>query len=328
MPSPRRAQRWLRAPALHFLLIGALLYALDPAARIGWREEREPVVIAADRIEGALREIEDQTGRAATPGEVSFLIERLIDEELLLREARARGLDRGDRSIRFRLAANVRFLGVAEDDDPASLERVALELGLDRSDPVVRRILTEKMRLLAMAAPPEEAPSEAELRSFFERTAEKYRQPARVTLQHVFFAAGTRRGSLARDAAQALARLEADDAPPPMEAWRLGDPFAPGHRVHRASRRGLETRFGADFANAALAAEPGRWTGPVRSAYGLHLVRVEERRPSHLPAFESVRSTLNARLEAERGKARLQQALRQFRVRYDVRVEHPAWGAG
>lgn len=328
MGSPPRTHRWLRAPALHFLLIGAVLYAFDPAARIGWGEEREPVVIAADRIEGALREIEGQTGRAATPGEVSFLIERLIDEELLLREARARGLDRGDRSIRFRLAENVRFLGVAEDDDPASLERLALELGLDRSDPVVRRILMEKMRLLTMTAPPEEAPSEAELRSFFERTAETYRQPARVTLQHVFFAAGTRRGSLAEDAAQALAQLESADAPPPAQAWRLGDPFPPGYRVRLASRRSLETRFGTDFAEAALAAEPGRWTGPVRSAYGLHLVQVEERRPSHLPAFESVRSTLNARLEAERGKARLQQALRELRVRYDVRVEHPAWRAG
>ncbi|MEK7786198.1 MAG: peptidylprolyl isomerase [Chloroflexota bacterium] len=49
---------------------------------------------------------------------------------------------------------------------------------------------------------------------------------------------------------------------------------------------------------AALA--PGAWSAPIRSSFGLHLVRVTERAPGRVPALGEVRGRVLAELQAER----------------------------
>ena len=38
--------------------------------------------------------------------------------------------------------------------------------------------------------------------------------------------------------------------------------------------------FGADFAGAVFSLKPGSWAGPVKSGYGVHLVRVTDLSPA------------------------------------------------
>jgi peptidyl-prolyl cis-trans isomerase C len=56
-----------------------------------------------------------------------------------------------------------------------------------------------------------------------------------------------------------------------------------------------------EFAEAAFALQAGQISAaPVRSPFGWHIIRVDERRSSAPPAFEEVRETLCQRLfEAE-----------------------------
>src|SRR5204863_121676 len=83
-------------------------------------------------------------------------------EEVLYREALARGFDRRDAAVRERL---VRLGGFVSEEAGGSrdvLEREARRLGLERSDLVVRRHLVEMMRLAAGWLGPDDRPSEAE----------------------------------------------------------------------------------------------------------------------------------------------------------------------
>ena len=50
--------------------------------------------------------------------------------------------------------------------------------------------------------------------------------------------------------------------------------------------------FGEEFARSVLALAPGRWEGPVRSGYGLHLVLVTKRIPGRLPELSEVRAVV------------------------------------
>ena len=96
----------------------------------------------------------------------------------------------------------------------------------------------------------------------------------------------------------------------------------------RISEIDVDRGFGNGFA-AALADLPlGRWSGPVESGYGLHLVLIRERQPGSLPALAEVREVV----EREWRNARRQEATETFyrglRERYVVSVQRLEEGDG
>ncbi len=161
--------RLLKDPLVHFLVLGALLFVVS-----AWRggdedESPERIVIselAVERVADAARRI---YGRAPNRAELRELLEPMIHDEVLYREA--------------------------------------LALGLDVDDDEVRRRLIEKMQYLAQdLADPE--PSEEALRAFFAESPQRFALPAAVTFEHVFFSAPMRGDTLEQDVAAARAALD------------------------------------------------------------------------------------------------------------------------
>src|SRR6266516_4643047 len=166
--------RVLRAPLLHFLVIGALLLGLR-----AWREPaaapRARIVIgAADRAR--LRETWTEEHGAPPSGAA---------EEVLYREALARGFDRRDAAVRERLVRLGGFVGEEAGGSRDVLEREARRLGLERSDLVVRRRLVGMMRLAAGWLGPDDRPSEADLETYLARHADELAEPPRTRLADV-----------------------------------------------------------------------------------------------------------------------------------------------
>ena len=68
---------------------------------------------------------------------------------------------------------------------------------------------------------------------------------------------------------------------------------------------------------------PGRWQGPIRSGYGVHLVLLTERTDARMPALEEVRDAV----QREWANARRVEANKQFYQsllsRYIVTIERP-----
>jgi hypothetical protein len=313
---------WTRRPVVHFVLIGGLLFAGR-----GWWHERTtppeprvpaPIFLTAEKVERLRAEFAAKTGAMPIPAEERALIEAEIDDELLYREAIALGLDRNDRSIRHYLAENLRFvLDGAEAADEAALERQAIDWGLDRTDRVVRRMLIDKMRLLATRATGDGEPSEDDLEVYLARNAERYRKPARVSLTHVFFSAAIEQASSrARDARRRLESRLSGAA----QAMNLGDPFPLGARFTAKSERDLAKLFGAEFAARVMRLETGVWSEEIASPFGLHLVRVDEKRSASLPSLAEVRSRVALAVEAERRRGRLNELLGRLRAITPVQI--------
>ena len=106
----------LREPLLHFVLIGAALFALERAVR------REPppraqdprIVVGAD-VRASLAETWSAThGQAPSPADLDTLVAQWIDDEVLYREGLARGLDRDDPRVRDRVASKMAHVVKAE----------------------------------------------------------------------------------------------------------------------------------------------------------------------------------------------------------------------
>ena len=228
--------RWLAQPLVHFVAIGGLLFALD---RLAQDEQAEPAItITPERIAELREDWLARAGRLPSAAELEALVEREVDEELLLREARRLGFQRSDPLVRRRLVQNMRFVSSDDGGDPDTLLSQALALGMDRKDLVVRRRLVQKMELGAFAAARTREPSEPELREFLARYPERFSEPARVRLSHVYLSRDRRGDELGAASRRLLARL-ADGYPSPERAPALGDPFLAGHDLPLLSEREL-----------------------------------------------------------------------------------------
>jgi len=308
---------------MHFLLLGALLFGVqrywtstaDPAPR------PTPIVLTGGDIERWRREWPQQYGVMATGAPTDAeIIEAAIDEAVLLREAFAREFDRRDPVVRERLIQLGRYLGLASGGSDEVIEREARALGLQRSDEVVRRHLVEMMRLAAAKPVPADLPDDAALQAYYAANAARYAQPERIGFSHVYLSAERRGDRLDADARALLAELRRSAADPAAAPAR-GDPFARAAAVPLASLADIDRAFGTGFADALAELPERTWSGPIRSAYGLHLVWIDARAAAAVPPIEAVRSRVLHQYLDEHSQARMRERLRTWRARYDVRVE-------
>jgi len=193
------------------------------------------------------------------------------------------------------------------------LYRRAVELGLDQNDTIVRRRLVQRMRFLLEDTSRIDPPSEAQLQRWLEQNPDRFVEPATTTFTQLFFSRGKRGADLAKDARSALDALERDP-----NATVESDPFFRGRRFENASPDEIRRAFGVDFAESLAGVPVGRWSGPVRSSYGLHLLRVSHRVAAATPKLDEVRTTIEADwMLAERAR-RNEEAMARLRARYST----------
>jgi hypothetical protein len=93
---------WLREPLLHFVILGALLFAADHFV-IGQRGDPRVIVVDA-RVDKEARDLfKESRGREPNKDELYSLRRVWLDNEVLYREGLTMQLDRGDPAIRERV---------------------------------------------------------------------------------------------------------------------------------------------------------------------------------------------------------------------------------
>ncbi len=108
-------KRLLREPLLHFLLIGAGLFALFHYMRP--HRDTSPtsrqIQFSLDELSQLALLFQSQWRREPTVDELDHLVENKVQQEVLYREALTMGLDKGDEIVKRRMAQKMQFL--AED---------------------------------------------------------------------------------------------------------------------------------------------------------------------------------------------------------------------
>ncbi|HEV7402176.1 MAG TPA: peptidylprolyl isomerase [Chthoniobacteraceae bacterium] len=164
-------KKLLKEPLLHFLALGAVIFALH-----AWREARRPAAHAEARIEVTAAVIERlraaferQFGKSPDEAEMRGQVTAHIREEVYCREA--------------------------------------LALGLDRDDMLVRRRLAQKMEFLTGDLAGAAEPVETDVVAFFDKNAARYAKAGRVSFRHVYFSKEKHGAGTEASAVEALAAL-------------------------------------------------------------------------------------------------------------------------
>lgn len=199
------------------------------------------------------------------------------------------------------------------------LAREGRALGLDQNDTIVRRRLAQKVGFMVADTTRIADPGEDELRSFYATHAERYRTAAKISFSHIYFSR-ERRPDAEADATEALRLAAGDGAARPAE----GDRLLLDDSYTDLDLQAVESLFGPDFARAIFAQSPESWRGPVKSAFGVHLVNVRAVRPSDPKPFEEVRKTVVAEWHREQDIATRTNYLARLRAKYGVVIDDGA----
>jgi hypothetical protein len=101
-PLHRAWTAWWREPLLHFLLLGAVLFAVDHAVN-GSADDARVIVVDAAVDQEALKVFREARGREPTADELYGLRRVWLDNEVLYREGLALQMDKGDKAIKDRV---------------------------------------------------------------------------------------------------------------------------------------------------------------------------------------------------------------------------------
>jgi peptidyl-prolyl cis-trans isomerase C len=203
------------------------------------------------------------------------------------------------------------------------LYREALALGLDKDDDEVRRRLVEKMSYLTQDLADPAPSSEQELEQFYAAEPALFTIPPLVSFDQVFFSPNERGAAVEGDAAAGLAALKAGKAP-----TEVGDHTPLRASYDDAPRDQVRVLFGDAVAEALFSQPPGDWTGPYRSDFGLHLLRLRSRSEARLPPYDEIADRVAEAYGAKRRREANEAAYRRMRAKYDVVVEAPAASGG
>lgn len=120
-----RVQRWGREPLVLFLLFGALIFVAEYAISVRAIGQKSTISVGADTLLRLQAQARQQWGQPPTQRQLDDLVEAYVREEVLVREARAQGLDQEDAIVRRRLAQKMEFLAHGEVQAPTEAEQRA-----------------------------------------------------------------------------------------------------------------------------------------------------------------------------------------------------------
>jgi hypothetical protein len=304
-----------RAPAAHFLAVGGVLMLARGFPSGSAPEDPRVITVPAAMVE----RLGAATGQAA--GESA--LDAWLDDEVLYREGIRRGLAWNPAAIAHLVEVG-RFVGDADDTDLEVLADVK-KLGLDRGDPLVRTQVVGRMRLLLFARAMQREPTNGDLEAYLASHRSRFLRPARVTFVHVLLRRDRARGH--RMATALAKRIQAGELDT-ESALRLGDVFRLGERFEARTRQEVAAMFGAELARVAMTAPERRWSEPVVSPYGWHLVQVEARTEERLPPLDAIRDQVRYAWRSDHARQAVAANVRDLRERYRVEIAaSPAPGA-
>ena len=280
-------RRWLREPALQFLLIGTGLFLA-----YGWLHgrasfSRDTIVITEGRIEQLAAGFAGLHRRPPTREELDGMVQDAVREEILYREAMA--------------------------------------LHLDEDDVIVRRHMAQKLQFVSEDTHPVAEPTQAQLRDFLAQHPQQFQAERGYSFTQVFLNPQRHGSQLQADAQRLLAALRT--APDDAALVKGGDPFLLDSHFERLPAGETARLFGVDFEKALQTTATGQWQGPVTSSLGTHLVLLRLRDEPGPPQLADIQAEVRRAWMNEQRELANARFYAELRRRYDVKVELPAVSA-
>lgn len=201
-------KRLLKEPLLHFLLLGAAIFAAYSLVSKPNSSEPGKIVITQGHLASMAESFSLIRQRPPTREEWEGLVRDRVREEVYYRDA--------------------------------------LALGLDKDDVIIRRRLQQKMEFVSDDIAAGAPPTDAELNAYLQAHPDAFRLPRRFSFSQVFLDPERRGDQLPGDTAQLLSWLKQADSS--VDISTLGDSFMLDRKFDALPASEVARQFGEGFA--------------------------------------------------------------------------------
>jgi hypothetical protein len=198
--------------------------------------------------------------------------------------------------------------------------REGMKMGLDQDDTIIRRRIRQKLDFIADDLGSQIEPTEEQLKTFLNENPDSYRIDPRITFQQVFLDPERHAENLQDGVAKLLETLKSD---PKADAEQLGDRTLLEYQNVDQSTREVANNFGAQFAEEIVKLPLQLWQGPIRSAYGIHIVYISARTDKRLPSLDEVRGIVRRDWEQKHRRDLVESFYQELIAKYDIAIEWP-----
>ncbi|PCE66250.1 peptidyl-prolyl cis-trans isomerase [Sediminicola luteus] len=272
-------KKFWREPFLHFLLLGLGVFLFYGWVQGDTTDDQEIVLDNSD-LKQMISKWNLQWKRLPSEDELTGVVEHYLRQEVLYKEA--------------------------------------LALNLDHNDEIIKRRLSQKMDFLSGDLAQIASPTEAELGTYFETHAARYRLPFSYSFEQIAFTRDKSGDHLSKNATETLARLQSRPSSAPAIT---GDPLSVPRKFNAIDGTRLASQMGDAFEKAMQTAAMDTWTGPIASGFGVHLVKISQRKNPQMPHLDQVRSEVLRDYQYDKEKEIGNQLYLEIRKKYPIQIE-------
>lgn len=266
-----------------------------------YRSELDREVSAIARQYGI--DLASEQGRAQRGEIVRIVLDQMIDQRLILQEARRQDALAADAQV-DKAIDDIKANFPSETEFQFALDQRGLTLN-DLRERLRTTLTVQNLQAKVSTA----AVTEAEIRTYFQEHRAEYDRPEQVRLRHILV-------EREAEARLALARLRRGEKFEDLAKQLSKDPGSKdqGGDLGFVARGQLVP----EFEQAAFALRPGQISAPVKTQFGYHIIQLLERKAAQPSTLDRVREQIRRALLAKKQEADFTAWLKQVKQRAKI----------
>lgn len=245
------------------------------------------------------------------------VLNRMVEEELLYQASQAKAITVPDERVKTELdAIKKRFPSEKEYKDALA--------GIEMKESDLVQKITRGMaieQLLREHVVQDIGVDETESRAFYDQNTDMFKRPEQVQARHILIK--TADDFTAEQKAEARAKIDAV-----RQKVVDGEDFA---ALASENSEGPSRTKGGDlgyfsrgqmvkpFEDAAFALETGAISEVVETQFGYHIIKVTDRRPATVVAYETAQAQIEERLKQEKSRKKIKEYIEGLRDKADIK---------
>ncbi len=252
------------------------------------------------------------------------ILNSLIDQEVLLQEAKTQGIKIDPAEIKAELDNFKKQFETEADFEKQISEMNYSEaniLSQIEQSKIIEKFIEEKIM-------PTISVTDEEVKAYFDENPDEFKVPERVNASHILLKVDPD----ASDAAKAEALNEIKDIKSKLDNGEDFAELAKENSDCPSSAKGGELGFFArgqmvkPFEDAAFALAPGEISDVVETRFGYHIIKLQEKETATTLAYEDIKEKLTAKLKEEKFKQMFPSYMESIKAEYEIEI--PGSGTG
>jgi len=207
--------------------------------------------------------------------------------------------------------AELKSLIVKKYQDEMLFEE-AIAMGLHKEDQMIYERLINKTKYLISNINLTQKPDEKQLQTYYKKHLDNYRKDGKFSFSHLFISIDNDKPIEKANKMHILLKETMVDA---KDIDKYGDTFDSNH-INNVTKSELIKTFGESFYKQLRELKKHRWSEPIISTLGVHLVFIREHTDGEVKSYDEIKDIVESDFIEDAKKERYENRLKSILKRY------------